>query len=162
MLGQLAIAFLAFKATLRPATLLCAVGLCVCLQCCFFVAFCISTHRLSSLLQFAIAFSHCRLDHCASGSGAFGWVASPPLVIWKIRESVCSFIVLTMKCLFLLAFSFGVSSSCCLRIMSPRRSSFAPSSSASALIYASILSSTIRMLSSVDFTLCMCMGILVR
>ena len=84
-LGQLAVAFLAFKATLRPATLLCAVCLGVCLQCCFFVAFCISTHRLSSLLQFAIAFSHCRLDHCTSGSGVFGWAASPPLVIWKIR-----------------------------------------------------------------------------
>ena len=76
-------------------------------------------------------------------------------VIWKIRESVCSFIVLTMKCLFLLTFSFGVSCSCCLRVMSPRRSSFAPSSSTSALIYASILSSTIRMLSPDDSTLSM-------
>ena len=72
ILGQLAIAFLALKATLKPATLLCAVGICVCLPCTFFVAFCSSTHRLSSLLQFAIAFSHCRLDYCASGSEAVG------------------------------------------------------------------------------------------
>ena len=130
-----------------------AVRLGVSLQCGACVASCISSNCLISILQSASAFSHCSLDNCLSGSGAFGWAASPPQVIWKIRQSTCAFIALTKKCLFLRAFSFDTTSSCCIRVMSPRPSAFGASFATPALIYDTTLSSTIRMLSPENSTL---------